>query len=196
VELLPRPDRTSARLVVRTPAWSNTVLYQGLPVNTPQKDIQAFTTYLLHLYHCMPMLPEPLIKGSSKRALVYRGIPLRSVAHRVQFQATYKLNETVQWKSITSVTTSQQVAQRFARQGKDTFDGWVGGVIFAIDSHSARMVDKYSVYPGEREALLMPGFKGKVTAFRWGGRHTDCRTSPGHWQSQLLYIDNQRGSVG
>ena len=76
-----------------------------------------------------------------------------------------------------------EVRQAFARQ---VFFRWklgcILGTIFHIEAHSARDISAFSLFPNEKEAILLPDFRavvtGPITVDALGFRHVPLRELP------------------
>jgi len=89
----------------------------------------------------------------SKRGKLFRGVHAD-----LSKSAQYEKGKTVTWWSISSCTSSKAVA-----------DGFAGGcgegcTVFTINSKSGFDVDALSDFQGEKESILPPGTKLKVTS--------------------------------
>jgi len=85
-----------------------------------------------------------LLHGANKlpvhETCVYRGIP-------VTLSEIYKINNQVTWITVTSTSEDIMAAKRFAK---------TKGTLMRIRVTTGRSIAKYSVYPKEKEVLLLP----------------------------------------
>lgn len=82
----------------------------------------------------------------------------RGISSNLAKNPQYEKGKTVTWWSISSCTSSKAVA-----------DGFAGGcgagcTVFTINSKTGFDVDSLSVFKGEKESILCPGTKLKVTS--------------------------------
>jgi hypothetical protein len=98
---------------------------------------------------------------------VYRGMPSVNLG---VYERAMSSGRAVQWDAFTSTSTSREVATEFAeRRGN--------GVLFVIrrnPSHAAAAdIHEYSMWPLEREVLLLPGMRFEVRNIQRKGTLTE-----------------------
>jgi predicted DNA-binding WGR domain protein len=82
----------------------------------------------------------------------------RGISANLSKSPQYDKGKTVTWWSISSCTSSQAVANNFAGGCGP------GSTVFTINSKSGFDVDSLSVFKGEKESILPPGTKLKVSS--------------------------------
>ena len=95
-----------------------------------------------------------LIKGLEKLpptpGKVYRGVSFASQAARDEMAASYKVERLIEWFGFSSSSTKYSAALGFA-QNKGPH-----GILFEIKLNFGRDVEAYSVFPDEKELLMLP----------------------------------------
>jgi len=82
---------------------------------------------------------------------VYRGIPANC---KEGIEKDYKQNRPIHWSGFSSATKEEEIAKSFAGPN---------GILFRIRVFNGKEINQCSFVPNEKEILLSPNMKFKVT---------------------------------
>eukprot|EP00668_Euglena_longa_P040729 GGOE01053625.1.p1 GENE.GGOE01053625.1~~GGOE01053625.1.p1 ORF type:complete len:404 (+),score=88.96 GGOE01053625.1:177-1214(+) len=119
-------------------------LINSMLQNRNKKLIELCQGYLHYLFkgaQALPVLPKDTF---------FRGLPSEKLDI---LQEHYRQTRTIHWSSLSSMSKSEATALQFAK---------FGGVVIRVVAFSARSIERFSAFPGEHEALLLPNFRAVV----------------------------------
>jgi hypothetical protein len=117
--------------------------------------LKKYFKYLRLLFEALNTLPKA-------KKVLWRGI-----SADLHDSPQYQVGKEVVWWSVSSTTADKSVAYNFAK-------GCGGGsTVFTIDTQSSSDISSMTFYSNEKESLLAPGTKLKVTAKKKTGNMTE-----------------------
>jgi len=108
------------------------------------EEMNAWSGYLYYFLTALKKVPDVA-------TTLYRGIPANC---KDVIEKDYKKDRPIHWSGFSSGTELEEVAKRFAGPG---------GILFRIQIFNGKSISKCSFIPNEKEILLSPNMKFKVT---------------------------------